>query len=195
LWHTGGLALSRLATSCFPRKSPSKYPRRWRSSRPCSVWVRVFPLRYGRQTRVFAQAASAIRPAVAFARTARLGSGYVFRNLYLTSRLAFVPSLSRLPSLASDYGTTSVTAFFLRVKPSTDSYLSAPHITTLPRQTDLPCLLQGVLLPLRNGIRYLEAGFALRCFQRLSLPDLATQLCLWRDNWYTSGRFIPVLSY
>jgi hypothetical protein len=51
------------------------------------------------------------------------------------------------------------------------------------------------LTPLLDGIRYLEGGFALRCFQRLSLPDLATQLCSWRNNWDTSGQFIPVLSY
>jgi hypothetical protein len=38
-------------------------------------------------------------------------------------------------------------------------------------------------------------GFALRCFQRLSLPDIATQPCRWRDNWYTMGPFTPVLSY
>jgi hypothetical protein len=65
----------------------------------------------------------------------------------------------------------------------------------LPRRTDLPCLLQGVLLRYPDGIRYLEVGFALRCFQRLSHPDLATQLCSWQNNWDTSGRFIPVLSY
>ncbi len=48
--------------------------------------------------------------------------------------------------------------------------------------------------PLR-GISYLEGGFPLRCFQRLSLPNLATQRCRWRDNWYTIGSSIPVLSY
>ena len=42
---------------------------------------------------------------------------------------------------------------------------------------------------------YLEAGFPLRCFQWLSVPDLATQLCRWHDNWHTSGLSIPVLSY
>jgi len=42
---------------------------------------------------------------------------------------------------------------------------------------------------------FLRVGFALRCFQRLSRPDLATQLCPWRNNWYTSGLSIPVLSY
>ena len=47
----------------------------------------------------------------------------------------------------------------------------------------------------QNGKSHLKVCFALRCFQRLSLPDLATQLCLWRDNWFTSGLSNPVLSY
>ena len=46
-----------------------------------------------------------------------------------------------------------------------------------------------------HGISGLGGGLALRCFQRLSLPDIATQRCPWRDNWYTSGPSIPVLSY
>jgi hypothetical protein len=46
-----------------------------------------------------------------------------------------------------------------------------------------------------HGKPYLGVGFALRCFQRLSLPNIATQRCLWRDNWYTRGSSIPVLSY
>jgi len=41
----------------------------------------------------------------------------------------------------------------------------------------------------------LGACFALRCFQRLSEPDLATQRCHWRDSWQTRGRFREVLSY
>ena len=40
-----------------------------------------------------------------------------------------------------------------------------------------------------------EAGFPLRCFQRLSLPRIATRRCRWRDNRYTRGASIPVLSY
>ena len=40
-----------------------------------------------------------------------------------------------------------------------------------------------------------EVGFPLRCFQRLSCPDLATQLCRWHDNWSTRGPSTPVLSY
>ena len=46
-----------------------------------------------------------------------------------------------------------------------------------------------------SGIPYLEGGFPLRCFQRLSFPNVATQLCRWRDNWCTRGSSIPVLSY
>ena len=41
----------------------------------------------------------------------------------------------------------------------------------------------------------LVGGFALRCFQRLSRPYVATQLCPWQNNWCTRGTSIPVLSY
>jgi len=54
---------------------------------------------------------------------------------------------------------------------------------------------KGSLGRLPCGRPHLEAGFTLRCFQRLSQPNLATQLCLWRDNWCTRGSSIPVLSY
>ena len=47
----------------------------------------------------------------------------------------------------------------------------------------------------RDGITHLEAGFPLRCFQWLSLPDIATRQCHWRDNRYTRGPSILVLSY
>ena len=46
-----------------------------------------------------------------------------------------------------------------------------------------------------GGKSYLEVGFALRCFQRLSIPYIATQPCPWQNNWYTRGTSIPVLSY
>ena len=42
---------------------------------------------------------------------------------------------------------------------------------------------------------YLGAGFPLRCFQRLSLPNVANQPCRWRDNWHTRGSSTQVLSY
>src|SRR3546814_18604014 len=40
---------------------------------------------------------------------------------------------------------------------------------------------------------HLVASFALRCFQRISLPDVATQPCTCHDNWYPSGRSTPLL--
>src|SRR3989338_4448426 len=41
---------------------------------------------------------------------------------------------------------------------------------------------------------YLELGFPLRCFQRLSYPNVATEQCSWRNSSYTRGSFFPVLS-
>ena len=43
-----------------------------------------------------------------------------------------------------------------------------------------------------TGRAYLEAGFPLRCFQRLSDPHVANLRCPWQDNRYTRGAFIPV---
>ncbi len=42
---------------------------------------------------------------------------------------------------------------------------------------------------------HLGGGFALRCLQRLSGPDLATRRCRERDSRYTRGRSSPILSY
>ena len=58
-----------------------------------------------------------------------------------------------------------------------------------------PRRLRGVLLHQVNGKSHLGVGFTLRCLQRLSDPDLATQLCFWRNNWCTIGPSILVLSY
>ena len=46
-----------------------------------------------------------------------------------------------------------------------------------------------------SGKSHLKASFPLRCFQRLSLPNIATRQCHWRDNRYTRGSSTPVLSY
>ena len=46
-----------------------------------------------------------------------------------------------------------------------------------------------------GGRSHLEVGFPLRCFQRLSRPNVANQPCPWQDNWHTRGSSVPVLSY
>ena len=47
----------------------------------------------------------------------------------------------------------------------------------------------------RDGESHLEVSFPLRCFQRLSAPEIATRPCRWRDNRRTSAPSTPVLSY
>ena len=54
---------------------------------------------------------------------------------------------------------------------------------------------EGSLEVLRPGTPGLEAGFPLRCFQRLSVPYMATRLCPWQDNRHTRGTSTQVLSY
>ena len=53
----------------------------------------------------------------------------------------------------------------------------------------------GSLTPSRGGRPHLKTSFPLRCFQRLSLPNVANQPCSWRNNWHTRGSSTPVLSY
>ena len=58
-----------------------------------------------------------------------------------------------------------------------------------------PLVWRGPYPHVGGGRPHLEEGFPLRCFQRLSRPDVANQPCPWRDNWHTRGPSIPVLSY
>ena len=78
--------------------------------------------------------------------------------------------------------------------PSTISTASLQSFAGCPRAAYQPGGLPGVL-PLTSEKVHLEVGFPLRCFQRLSRPNVATQLCRFSDNWYTSGSSSPVLSY
>ena len=67
--------------------------------------------------------------------------------------------------------------------------VSSMHYCTSTSALSTSCSSRGL------GISHLEGGFTLRCLQRLSLPDLATLPCSWRNNRYTSGQSSPVLSY
>ena len=70
---------------------------------------------------------------------------------------------------------------------STPRGASTPGLSTLSSP--------GRLTDLRHEEPHLKAGFTLRCFQRLSLPDAATRLHGWRHDRYTVGPSTPVLSY
>src|SRR5699024_9522327 len=85
----------------------------------------------------------------------------------------------------------------------TTLWLSPRPISTGPLHSSLNFHFQPIHLIISQGSyslkgdgkSHLEGGFALRCFQRLSRPHIATQRCQWLDNWYTRGVSIPVLSY
>src|SRR5690349_13969440 len=102
-----------------------------------------------------------------------------------------VATLANNLNLVFDFGSQSY-----RVKPHGQLVLvsltryraSTPSLSTSWSRTTL----QGALGP---GKTHLETSFPLRCFQRLSLPHLATRQCHWRDNRYTRGASTPVLSY
>ena len=58
-----------------------------------------------------------------------------------------------------------------------------------------PGRLPGAFVAMRYWKPGLGGGFALRCLQRLSGPDLATRRCPERDSRHTRGRSSPILSY
>src|SRR3546814_16070817 len=66
------------------------------------------------------------------------------------------------------------------------------RLHTLPINHLVLMVPSGGLCP---GRSHLEARFPLRCFQRLSLPNIATRQCHWRDNRNTRDSSTPVLSY
>ncbi|PIV10436.1 MAG: hypothetical protein COS49_00485 [Candidatus Portnoybacteria bacterium CG03_land_8_20_14_0_80_41_10] len=70
--------------------------------------------------------------------------------------------------------------------------ISTPQLNALLR-LDLEPI--NVVISHESMIPNLGLGFALRCFQRLSHPNLATQHCPGRDNWQTRGLFVRILSY
>src|SRR3989344_5843309 len=75
---------------------------------------------------------------------------------------------------------------------SSDRRISTPRLNAL-----LHVHLAPINVVISHGsitISYLGAGFPLRCFQRLSIPDIATGRCHWRDSPQTRGQFISVLS-
>ena len=64
-----------------------------------------------------------------------------------------------------------------------DLLVSVSYTHYCASTSDLSTLLSARgLTTLWYEISYLEESFTLICFQRLSRPYFATQLCHWRDN-------------
>ena len=94
---------------------------------------------------------------------------------------------------------------FPGLPPTSPSSFALPHMA---RKDQTPMPGSGILTryqrrSLRRPFRELKVpvrshlgrGFPLRCFQRLSCPNVATGQCHWHDNPNTSGSSTPVLSY
>ena len=149
-----------------------QYHRRDVVSRSCSGWEGVGPTRYGRQE--FGCACSFVLNA-----HAQMGWKVFKWVLHCIVR----------------HSSTSFTQGY-RVKPHGQLVLVSsrhycpytPSLSTSWSRTTL----QGSQAP---GRSHLQASFPLRCFQRLSLPHIATRRCDWRHNRYTRDASTPVLSY
>jgi hypothetical protein len=71
--------------------------------------------------------------------------------------------------------------------------ISTGKLRALPRLHTRP--INVVVFHGSSGRNRFEAGFPLRCLQRLSIPHIATLHCGWRHNRSTRDVFTPVLSY
>src|SRR5574343_543214 len=118
------------------------------------------------------------------------------RNLYRLSLLAANAKWGRRLVVVIVMSCCSCLIQGYRIKPYgqlvsvslTHYCASTPDLSTSWSSTTL----QGVQ---DSGKSYLKASFTLRCFQRLSLPNIATRRYDWRHNRYTRGSSTPVLSY
>ena len=77
--------------------------------------------------------------------------------------------------------------------PNRNRTISTPRLKTLLSVHLVPINL--IISQVSQTIPHLEAGFPLRCFQRLSIPDIATRQSTWQQSRHTRGQFISVLSY
>ena len=99
------------------------------------------------------------------------------------------------PDLPRALAPAGVRWFFLMAR---DAPRSSRAISTARLRTSPPVHLPPIYVVVYNDPQarsYLVAGFALRCFQRLSVPDADTRRCTWRYNRQTGGLSNTVLSY
>ena len=68
---------------------------------------------------------------------------------------------------------------YLRLGYALDRLVSVSYMCYHTSTSDLSTSSSSRGLTTYVGISHLEGGFTLRCLQRLSLPGLATLLCLW----------------
>ena len=119
-----------------------------------------------------------------------------------TSRLGFPPSRGKSRGLRPLTNSPLAPVHprlcvYPRASRSSPRLISTGQLHVLPRFHLRPINHVVYMEPylLKSERSHLRGSFTLRCFQRLSRPYVATQLCRWHDNWCTRGMSIPVLSY
>ncbi len=199
--------------SYFRMDLPPHYHRRWTVSRLSSEWIQVVPIRHGRQgflgacgytaalqiRRYFFKVYNCIRFFLfvgwieAFGRNPTIQSRFYLldfaKRLYPTYKDSSfsIFSISSLDSLSKAYlyGQASRSISTGKLHALLHFHIPPIYVVVFNRPLGDFCLVRS----------HLEVGFPLRCFQRLSVPYLATRLCHWRDNRSTRGMSTPVLSY
>jgi hypothetical protein len=157
----------------LPRGRPRSTLRRWRRARPGSGWDGVVR----RRSRPRAQVKDPPIGIPSFGSTVTR-----LRTIPESSTICgALTDRSRGPSPAhAAHGippeSGADVAALKRTPPSTMSTASLRSVARRPRAASQPGRLPGVL-PLSSEKVHLGAGFPLRCCQRLSLPNVATQHC------------------
>ena len=115
-----------------------------------------------------------------------MGTGFFFSQSHQASeeQLKQADIFRSLTDVITDTVNESVEAYRAI---STGKLHVSPHFHTRP--------INVVVFHGSQGKPRFEVGFSLRCFQRLSIPHLATLLRGWRHDRSTRGVSIPVLSY
>ena len=88
---------------------------------------------------------------------------------------------------------SSVLCFLIPSDNQAERAISTGKLNALPRLHTRP--IDVVVFHGPSGRSRFEAGFPLRCLQRLSIPYIATLHRGWRHDRSTRGTFTPVLSY
>ena len=148
------------------------YHRRCTVSLLSSVWNQVVPALYVRQ------------------------ANWLVIGINLLPKSINQKSLHTLHSTVNSHKGSAIKTLSLWSSLTSNQYWLAQRLTTLThpayQRLGLKRLFRGLKAP---GRSYLGRGFKLRCFQRLSRPNVATGQCHWHDNPNTRGSSIPVLSY
>ena len=163
----------------------TQYHQRWKLSRPSSGWDRVGHFRHNHQvvkpgSHIFVLP---VRKNSLASREYRVSVSPVWVLICARRRRVPVGTLGATALLIHTYGGV------LKINRA----ISTGQLHTLLRFHTRP--INVVVFHGSQARPGFEEGFPLRCFQRLSRPDLATLLCGWRHNRSTRGPSTPVLSY